>query len=317
MLVRAYGSVMSPPALSTRDRPIVVFERGDHHSTDKHRNISSLEELKQVQVSPLSGCDALTPNITKTRSAARPPKTKALIIGINYFYTRDELGGCVADAYNIRSFLHSHFNFPSPAESESEETIRVMTDEFHMRNTANYPSRANLLRNMHWLVDDAQAGDCLFLHYSGHGGSRRTKRPDNSSEIDGFDETIYPVDHAIMGAIVDNDLHDILVRPLSSGVRLTALFDSCHSGTILDLPFSYDLNSIKRSTAQKPMAKKSGFISNWLKPLQPAIVPLVKSNASLETQEPRVILFSACQDNQDSADTSDNANGSYGAMTYA
>lgn len=34
-------------------------------------------------------------------------------------------------------------------------------------------------------------------------------------------------------------MHDIMVRPLPPGCRLTAIFDSCHSGTALDLPYIY------------------------------------------------------------------------------
>lgn len=34
-------------------------------------------------------------------------------------------------------------------------------------------------------------------------------------------------------------MHDIMVRPLPPGCRLTALYDSCHSGTALDLPYVY------------------------------------------------------------------------------
>jgi len=32
-------------------------------------------------------------------------------------------------------------------------------------------------------------------------------------------------------------MNDIMVRPLAPGSRLTAIFDSCHSGTALDLPY--------------------------------------------------------------------------------
>lgn len=33
--------------------------------------------------------------------------------------------------------------------------------------------------------------------------------------------------------------HTLLVRPLPPGCRLTAIFDSCHSGTAMDLPYIY------------------------------------------------------------------------------
>jgi hypothetical protein len=34
-------------------------------------------------------------------------------------------------------------------------------------------------------------------------------------------------------------MHRILVQSLQPGVRLTAIFDSCHSGRALDLPYIY------------------------------------------------------------------------------
>ncbi|EIM89372.1 uncharacterized protein STEHIDRAFT_167179 [Stereum hirsutum FP-91666 SS1] len=44
--------------------------------------------------------------------------------------------------------------------------------------------------------------------------------------------------------IVDDDLRKHLVDPLPTGSRLTAIFDSCHSGTMLDLPH-YRCNSFR------------------------------------------------------------------------
>jgi len=43
-----------------------------------------------------------------------------------------------------------------------------------------------------------------------------------------MDETILPLDHARAGQIIDDEIHDLLVKPLVQGVRLTAVFDSCH-----------------------------------------------------------------------------------------
>jgi hypothetical protein len=37
--------------------------------------------------------------------------------------------------------------------------------------------------------------------------------------------------------ISDDELFELIVRPLPSGCRLTAIFDCCHSGSALDLPF--------------------------------------------------------------------------------
>lgn len=70
----------------------------------------------------------------------------------------------------------------------------------------------------------------------------------SGDEEDGYDETIYPVDfedyEGTSGQIIDDDMHDILVRPLCEGCRLTCIFDSCHSGTVLDLPFIYSTKGV-------------------------------------------------------------------------
>jgi len=73
-------------------------------------------------------------------------------------------------------------------------------------------------------------------------------------ENDGKDEALVPVDaqelynDVIFGGktrrerlslIVDDDILRLLVKPLKAGVVLTCVVDSCHSGTVLDLPYRY------------------------------------------------------------------------------
>ena len=45
---------------------------------------------------------------------------------------------------------------------------------------------------------------------------------------------------SISGQIVDDEMNSILVQQLPRGARLTAIFDSCHSATALDLPYVYN-----------------------------------------------------------------------------
>ncbi|KIO15564.1 hypothetical protein M407DRAFT_34841 [Tulasnella calospora MUT 4182] len=82
-------------------------------------------------------------------------KKKALIIGINYFGSDQELGGCINDARNMRTFITRNYGY-------RDEDIVVLTDD--AQNPAQRPTRANIIRAMEWLVRGAAANDSLFFH---------------------------------------------------------------------------------------------------------------------------------------------------------
>ncbi|KAJ9138546.1 Caspase domain-containing protein [Coniochaeta hoffmannii] len=170
-------------------------------------------------------------------------RRKALLIGINYFGQRGQLRGCINDVRNMSAYLVENFGY-------KREDMVILTDD--QQNPMSQPTKQNILRAMHWLVKDARPNDSLFFHYSGHGG--QTKDLDGD-EPDGYDEVIYPVDFRSVGHITDDEMHRIMVRPLQAGVRLTAIFDSCHSGTALDLPYIYSTQGILK---EPNLAKEAG-----------------------------------------------------------
>ena len=92
---------------------------------------------------------------------------------------------------------------------------------------------------MYWLVQGCQPGDSLIFHYSGHGSQQRDY---SGEEADGYDETLCPVDFETQGMIVDNEINATMVRPLPRGVKLHAIIDACHSGTMLDLSYLCRMN---------------------------------------------------------------------------
>ncbi|KAF8839756.1 hypothetical protein BDN67DRAFT_904957 [Paxillus ammoniavirescens] len=207
-------------------------------------------------------------------------RKKALCIGINYTGQRRELRGCINDIKNVRRFLTSQWGF-------KDGDIVMLMDE--TTNPRQRPTRRNMIDAMRWLVKDARPHDSLFFHYSGHGGQIPDKDGD---EPDGLDEVIYPVDYKTAGVIVDDEMHRIMVKPLPQGCRLTAIFDSCHSGTALDLPYIYHTNGRLRS-------KKGVTDRAWERK---------KSRAD-------VVAFAACDDDQKSADTV-RRGVAVGAMSY-
>jgi len=156
---------------------------------------------------------------------------KSLLIGINYFGTSNELKGCINDVKNVKNWITSKFGF-----SSSEKNMRVLTDD--QNDSSHHPTRANIIAGMKWLVEGAQSGDSLFIHYSGHGATQKDVRPD-TDEADEQDETLVPMDYQSAGMVIDDEIFDIMVAPLPKGVRLTAVMDCCHSGSVFDLPYSY------------------------------------------------------------------------------
>ncbi|KIM78040.1 hypothetical protein PILCRDRAFT_824756 [Piloderma croceum F 1598] len=157
------------------------------------------------------------------------PRRKALLIGINYTGSKYELAGCVNDVEHVRRYLVNDKHFPHDPAS-----MVILTDIQH--DPRYRPTGQNMLAAFHWLVTNNNPGDSLFLHYSGHGG--QVQDPDGDRES-GFDDTICPVDFEQYGQITSDTLHRVLVTPLAPGVRLTVIFDCCHSGTAIELPFVY------------------------------------------------------------------------------
>lgn len=102
------------------------------------------------------------------------------------------------------------------------------------RGPSRVPTKENLRMAMRWLVSGCENGDSLVFHFSGHGVQRLDPSGD---EVDGFDEALCPLDFEANGTIVDDEINETLVQPLPRGVKLHALVDACHSGTVLDLPY--------------------------------------------------------------------------------
>lgn len=154
-----------------------------------------------------------------------PIRRKSLLIGIDYFGSKHQLQGCINDVQNMAAWLVSRGYSSSPRD------MIFLTDE---RRGPYYPNGHNILAAMDWLVQDP--GCALFLHYSGHGG----QVPDAQGiRRGGFNDTIVPADFEQRGMIDSTILHRHLVSRLPSNSSLFILFDCCHSGSAVELPYVY------------------------------------------------------------------------------
>ncbi|KAJ1305589.1 hypothetical protein OPQ81_000586 [Rhizoctonia solani] len=239
-------------------------------------------------------------------------KRKALLIGCNYPGGSAPLRGCCNDVFNIKRFLIDHFQY-------DESDIRVLTDDqsthgeigeavptretmvklfVHGVFRTNYPEKIEYIG---WLVDDAETDDSLFFFYSGHGGNQDDHDGD---EHDGKDESICPTDYEAAGVIVDDELYEIMVKPLPEGAGLTALFDSCHSGSVLDLPWTYETGgTIKAPEDLEPDAEAEAL-------------GIEDHQKRYKWSPADVVSLSGCRDNQYSADAQFGGLPS-GALSYA
>mmetsp|Transcript_94718 Transcript_94718/g.173573 ORF Transcript_94718/g.173573 Transcript_94718/m.173573 type:complete len:724 (+) Transcript_94718:44-2215(+) len=214
---------------------------------------------------------ALAPGLEKPKAVQAAPggQKRAVTIGINYFIFpkgRGRLSGCINDSHTFSAILSEKFGF-------KPEEIRQLRDD----DSSKMPTKANIIAAMQWLTAGAKSGDHLFLHYSGHGSQQADKDGD---ELDGKDETLVPCDFQQSGMLSDDELRKLLVLPLGPGVRLTCVFDCCHSGTVLDLPFKVILNP--DGTECEVRRKRTKNIKG--------------------TSEAEVVMISGCKDNQVSAD---------------
>ncbi|KAL6299525.1 caspase domain-containing protein [Sparassis latifolia] len=235
-------------------------------------------------------------------------RRKALCIGINYIGQSEELKGCINDAHNVRRFLCEDYGY-------QYEDIVVLTDD--SSNPRSIPTKENMIEAMQWLVSNAQPHDALFFYYSGHGEQTKDM---NGDEQDGYNDVIYPVDFQENGPLVDNMLHDILVKPLPPGCRLTTIFDSCHSGTALDLPYIYNhYGKIKepgfiKKASQGLLTAFAGC--GFARAFSSAIEFMERRLRQTKTSPADVISWSGCKDSQTSADMFE-ADQATGAMSYA
>lgn len=113
------------------------------------------------------------------------------------------------------------------------------------------PTYENIIAAFRKLVAETEGGDCAFFHYSGHGGRLKD---DNDEEEDGYDETLIPVDYQSAGQIRDDTVFAELVGRMPEGSTLTCLMDCCHSGSVMDLPYTFKADGQQENMGVNPNA---------------------------------------------------------------
>ncbi|KAJ3276106.1 Ca(2+)-dependent cysteine protease [Terramyces sp. JEL0728] len=302
-----------------KSRDIPDFDPSHVRALDEHEHefLHAIPEMKEEDIDPHFYFHSLSRLIRKhTKVREEKPKKRALLIGINYVGQTHELSGCYNDVEGMKKYL----------ENVGFDEFMVMTDQ---QTGELYPTKANICKAFRWLVADAHTHDTFFLHFSGHDGD----------ESDGYDETLFPVDYLQEGVLVDDDIHMMVVKTLPPGSKLTSVFDCCHSGSLLDLPYTYNSNgnlvtnvdqdklhifsssgkeifrAFKRGDSSSALLEFKNAMNSFKGMTREQREAAHKKTIQTRTTLAQVIMFSGCKDYQNAADTEINGK-VRGAMSH-
>lgn len=149
---------------------------------------------------------------------------RALVIGIDRYGGAPsgarrfgDLEGAVNDARAFAEVLVARYGFAA-------QDVELLLN--------GDATRAGILTGIRRvLVEPSEPGDVAVLYYAGHGSQIRSAK--GREGFSPWDQTLVPAD-AGAGAldVWDKELRALLNDALDAGARVTAFFDSCHSGSI-------------------------------------------------------------------------------------
>jgi Caspase domain len=159
----------------------------------------------------------------------------ALLVGIDYYQPNphfNSLRGAVRDIDKVAAYLETALKIPS------EQITRLTSPIPDTNSTADAraarqelpPTYQNIVNGFNNITQGANAGDLVYIHYSGHGGRVKTIFSDLKGDGQ-FDECLVPMDVGEEGYYLrDVEMNTLLKRMTDKGLVVTVIFDSCHSG---------------------------------------------------------------------------------------
>jgi hypothetical protein len=223
----------------------------------------------------------------------------AILIGASQYPNLEErywLTGPGNDVDLVRAYLTSNTSVPFAADN-----VTVLADAVE-GGTA--PTLAAIRGAMADLAGRLQAGDFVYLHFSGHGSQSPARDPD--AELDGLDELFLPVDIGpwndsvgeVENALVDDEIGQMITSLRTTGATVWAVFDSCHSGTVTRAAPTGDddvrLRKLDGAALGIPDARMDAVVSRAL----PGGQPRAESAADTGDAGGGFVAFYAAQTNE-------------------
>jgi hypothetical protein len=184
--------------------------------------VSGLPSGAQTRRAVLVGINTYVPKASTSSQSDTPKEAAATSVTSKVQTvtrgrgTWSNLRGSLNDIASIRELLITRFGF-------QDADVHVLSETQATREGIRSAIRT-------YLAGAASAGDISFFYYAGHGSQMKNSK---SPEADKLDETIVPSD-ALGGAldVRDKELARDFMEVIRKGAILTAIFDSCHSGSV-------------------------------------------------------------------------------------
>mmetsp|Transcript_13004 Transcript_13004/g.36619 ORF Transcript_13004/g.36619 Transcript_13004/m.36619 type:complete len:599 (+) Transcript_13004:305-2101(+) len=182
-------------------------------------------------------------------------KKRSLLIGCNYHGTEGaELKASHDDICSMKDYIINVHGF-----AESDDMMTVLLDD----GLYKPPTFLNIVEAFKSLSEQSQPGDAVFIQFSGHGG-RILDSPINNN-VESYDEILVPSDYTASGIIRDTLIFKTLLAPMRYGVNVTIVIDSCDTGMVLDLPYSWSTRSDKPGAVAKMKQSENFSFVRFLK----------------------------------------------------
>ena len=172
----------------------------------------------------------LSSQILFAQASSKEPIKKALVIGIDKYNPPPgakisttsgrlewpELSGCKNDALAMKEIIMTKFGY-------------VQADIAELYDAK--ATRAAILKGMEELLNNTPENGIALIYYAGHGSYITNSL---SKEEDKYDESIVPSDTWKEGVadIRDKEIARMFNRFVDKKIKLTAIFDCCHSGSM-------------------------------------------------------------------------------------
>ena len=257
----------------------------------------------------------MSENLLEDSPKTDSPKTYALLIGIDNYQTSEvykDLRGCVPDVDLVDAFLQQTlqlspdniYRLTAPLEDSPLAALRKQQDR--------KPTYENIVRAFEEVTSTAQAGDRLYVHYSGHGGRSRTQYLELKEKQD-LDEGLVPCDYAKTGRYLrDVEIATLLKRMTDKGLQVTFSLDSCHSGGATRGDSAIRGSSIvdqRLDLRESLVASKEELVENWR-----SLSNRSPSSGLLPAAD--YVLLAACRPTEYAFEHAIDGKERHGALTY-